>query len=241
MRAILVAVDYADILSITLPYNRNHFDSIMVVTTPQDKKTIEVVKQNYAHVFATEAFYDDGAVFNKWKALEQGLDEFGREDWLCIMDADIMWPKEIPGYKLVKGNIYTPLRRMMNQIKTPIPSEKEWLKFPLHRQQVEWSGYTQIFHASDPVLPTPPWHQINWRHAGGADSFFQRLWPKQNKLRPPFEVLHLGPAGQNWCGRATEYIDGTKHPQSQERVKSVRNFIRSRKREKPNPFQNEQL
>ena len=33
MRAILVAVDYADLLAITLPYNRQHFYEVMVVTS----------------------------------------------------------------------------------------------------------------------------------------------------------------------------------------------------------------
>jgi hypothetical protein len=32
LRAIMVAVNYSDLLSITLPYNRHHFDQVMIVT-----------------------------------------------------------------------------------------------------------------------------------------------------------------------------------------------------------------
>ena len=33
MRAILVSVDYADILALTLPLNRHHFSDVMVAAT----------------------------------------------------------------------------------------------------------------------------------------------------------------------------------------------------------------
>ena len=42
MNAILVCVDYSDLLAITLPHNRHHFNKVMVVTTPEDKDTIRL-------------------------------------------------------------------------------------------------------------------------------------------------------------------------------------------------------
>src|SRR5580692_269178 len=94
MKAILVSVDYADILAVTLPYNRHHFDEVYVVTTPGSEDG-RVAKQLGAEVWGTTAFYDDGAVFNKWKALEEALDVMGRDGWLCVMDADVLWPKTV--------------------------------------------------------------------------------------------------------------------------------------------------
>src|SRR5205085_1870944 len=84
----------------------------------------------------------------------------------------------------------------------PYPPESLWHQFPIHRNVSEHAGYSQIFHLKDTHLPRPPWHDINWVHAGGADSFFQQLWPKENKVRPTFSVLHIGDAGLNWMGRA---------------------------------------
>lgn len=226
MRAILVSVDYADILSITLPYNRHHFDEVLVVTVPDDP-SIQIALQNNCYVLTTNSFYDDGAVFNKWKALEQGLDAFVRHGWICVMDADFLWPKEIT-LNLDIGNLYTPLLRMA-PLKLPIPAEIDWHKFPVHRNTTEWAGYSQIFNANDPHLGDPPWHETNWRHAGGADSMFQLKWPLTHKKRPPWEVLHLGECGVNWCGRSSPYLDGTEHPRSRTRFSMLREFIKRRK------------
>lgn len=243
LRAILVCVDYSDYLSVTLPYNRHHFSEVMVVTSTVDEQTVEVAKANNAKVFRTASFYTDGARFNKFRALEEGLDVFGRHGWLCIMDADILWPKHIDWSFLTADRLcetptgqyfsqhsylYTPLRRMWEDCDTNIPQEPYWSQFPLHPQQVEWAGYTQIFHADDPALGLAPWHQTNWRHAGGADSWFQRKWSNESKLRPPFTCLHLGKAGHNWCGRATPYLDGSVPPETDERLRDLRHFMRMR-------------
>lgn len=248
MKAIIVCVDFADLLSITLPYNRHHFDEVMVVTTPEDKATIEVCHnlRQSVNLTLTRSFYEDGAVFNKWKALEEGLDCMGRTGWICIMDADVLWPKKITycGYPWRPGKVgdlYTPFRRMWENwpslglttrtspgLADGIPPESEWVKFPLHRQQQEFAGYSQIFHASDPHLGPAPWHEIDWCHAGGADSFFQMKWPDSCKIRPPFEVLHLGPAGVNWCGRASRMLDGTIPAEAQKRRMMLKDFIQSR-------------
>lgn len=219
MRAIMTCVDYSDLLSVTLPYNRHHFKEVWVVTCTRDTATQDIALQHCAKLHITDAFYDDGASFNKWKALEQGLDAMGRRGWLCIMDADVLWPTRVQAnaqYETVKwwipnrptmqqdcGQLCTPLRRMCpDEMFVP---EADWSKFPLHRNMNEHAGYSQVFHADDPALSgCTTWHELNWRHAGGADSFFQARWPKELKLRPPFECLHLGPAGTNWCGVSIE-------------------------------------
>lgn len=228
-RAILVSVNYHDYLSITLPYNQKHFESVMVVTSFQDKQTQELASYYDVDLFVTDAFYDDGAYFNKWKALEQGLDAYGRYGWMCIMDADVLWPKHHDPFKLTFGNLYTPFRRMLETFNGEIPAEYNWEKYPRHRQQTEFAGFTQVFHADDPVLGDPPWHQTNWKHAGGADSFFQAKWPKTHKIRPNFEVLHLGPNGTNWCGRASSYLDGSKPEEASKRVEALNDMMKQRR------------
>lgn len=265
MRAITVAVGYTDLLALTLPYNRHHFESLTVVTDPRHAEEVSgVCVPNRADVVVTDLFYRGGAVFNKWAALEYALDRIGRNGWLCLMDADVLWPKDWRVYEegeflyyckgnlgpsLVqkRGELVTPRRRMceifgikgdyqippqwdhatdgvMADVR-PYPPECLWHDFPLHRQEVEFAGYTQIFHASDPVLGPPPWHQTDWKHAGGADSFFQAKWSQERKIRPPFEVLHLGSAGKNWCGRATPFADGTVPEGAAEKEQMVRSFI----------------
>jgi hypothetical protein len=296
MRAILVSVGYTDLLRITLPYNRQHFDDVLVVTSPADAPNVEpLADESRARLFVTDAFYRDGADFNKWLALEEGLDFYGREGWLCLMDADVLWPRGLSveptadGARMfdtvsarlkrqrVPGYLYTPLRRICplplrlrpdpdcpvcygrgwNGTDGPLgawqtcpltcsglrpPPEKEWCQYPLHRNAAEWAGYSQIFHASDPVLGPPPWHDVTWRHAGGADSFFQEKWPASRKVRPPFEVLHLGEAGVNWCGRAGPLADGSLPEGAVEkRAKLSRYWRRRLGKTGPDRFRHEKL
>lgn len=193
MIAATVCVDFSFIFKYTLPYNRHHFSKYLVITTPTDTDTITLAERHDCIVHTTTAFYDDGALFNKWKALEEGLDVLGREGWMCMLDADIFWPRRI-NQSFLMGNLYTPQRRLARQ---PLP-ETDWSTLPLHPSK-QFCGYSHIFHVDDPHVPAPPWYQTDWVHAGGADSFFQRLWEPKYKIRPNFEVLHVGNPG-NWAG-----------------------------------------
>jgi len=235
----------ADLLALTLPYNRHHFAEVCVVSRPGDK-TVYVAWENDATPFLTDAFYEDGASFNKWRALEEGLDSFGRHGWLVLIDPDVLWWKQfaVPYWKPAPGKLYTPLRRMfydLPKLRDGVPPEATWPTFPLHPQQREFAGYTQIFHAEDPHLGPPPWHETDWRHAGGADSFFQRKWPESDKVRPPFEVLHLGPSGVNWCGRAMPYLDGTVPSEADARRRELLRLVSLRRRGAGDPFAAERL
>jgi hypothetical protein len=162
----------------------------------------------------------------------------------CIMDADVLWPKDIGGVMIENssnrnlilsdcgcsftfGYLYTPKRRMFTNLTKPIPPESEWKDYPYHHYLAEWSGYTQIFHGSDPVLPNPPWHDTSWLHAGGGDSGFQSLWPPDKKLRTPFECLHLGDS-LNWTGRVTKYVDGSTPPGAEANRQKLVRFLHER-------------
>lgn len=233
--AILVSVDYTDLLRLTLPRNRHHFDKVLVVTSTENYEHVRAVARPCgALVYGTNAFYEQGAQFNKWLALEEGLDALGRRGWLCVMDADVVWPGVLPDFQLRRGCLYAPYRRMMNDLADlsvgGLPPEERWLEYLRHPNVGEFAGYSQIFHAGDPVLGDPPWHEVDWRHAGGADSYFQARWPTDRKVRLPFEVLHLGPAGVNWCGRATPYVGGGCHEDAAARARQTRAYVSGRAR-----------
>lgn len=223
MKAIIVCVDYWDYLSLTLPLNKHHFSEILVVTSFNDINTQEVCKECNVQFHCTDSFYKFGAHFNKWLALEEGLDVLGRNGWLCILDADIVWPEAITMPRLEIGKLYAPKRRMSPNL---IP-ESHWKNHALWHLP-EFSGYTQIFNADDPVLGTAPWHELNWLHAGGADTAFQAKWKPDNRIRTPWECLHIGPHGANWCGRTTP-INGHPPENAESRRAALRNFMRLRK------------
>jgi hypothetical protein len=226
LRAIVVSVDFADLLRVTLAYNRHHFSDVMVVTTPEDQASQDAAKACGADVYTTDSFYEKGAVFNKHKPLEEGLSAMGRYGWICLLDADVLWPKNVPDTTLEAGHIYGCRRRIAEEVPEIIPSN--WSDCPIYLPKNKWlGGFTQIFHSQDRHLPTPPWHETNWRHAGGADTMFQQRWPKSHRHFLPFEVLHLGEVGLNWCGRVSPYLDGSVPEEAAERRETLKRFTRS--------------
>lgn len=244
MRAVIVSVDYNDLLSVSLPYNAGHFESVTIITSTADAPNVRAIAHEHgADVLATDLFFADGARFNKWRALEWALDVIGRTGWLVFLDADVLWPKVLPPFDLIPGKLYAPLRRMAPWPLSPIPPEIAWSRlYPIHRNVGEWAGYSQIYHASDTVLGPPPWHDVTWLHAGGADSFFQEKWHPSNKIRPPFEVLHMGEAGANWHGRSTPRADGSVPPDAEaKRQRTLEMWAARRGKSGPERFAGEKL
>ena len=212
MNAITTCVGYDDLLAITLPQNAKHFGLVMVVTTPEDQATADVVRQlDNAHIYTTDAFYANGAPFNKGLALEEGLNWLGREGWICIFDADTLMPPEMDLSSIEKGFLYSPYRRICEDPKL-FTKELEWKNLPLgyETRNGEHAGYFQLFHADDEHLPDPclyPWYGTQWKTAQGCDTDFQNHWPRKWRKRLPFEVLHLGPLKTNWAGRVSPRWD----------------------------------
>lgn len=234
MRAVIVSVNYGDLLQITLPQNMHHFTNVTVVTTASDAMTCEVATALQCQVIQTELFYADGAWFNKFKALEYALDSVGRRGWLCLLDADIILPPSLGKFHPEIGKLYSPLRKWWPDITRPAPPAERWSTLPYieDRKSNCFAGYTQIFHADDPVLVQSPWHRVDYDNASDGDTDFSRKWAKCNRVRPQFDVLHLGDIATNWCGRAAAYTDGTVPPDAASKMCAVDAFLQSRKKRK---------
>ncbi len=229
MKAILISVDYGDILAITLKRNARLFDEILVVSTERDKETAEVVASvPNARLHTTDAFYRKDCPFNKGAAMEEGFDILGRDGWICIIDADILFPSDF-SWKCVSleaNCLHTPRRCILEDLSTYYES-LDWTNMKVH-PDIEHAGYCQIFNASAPVLDVRPWYPTNWVHAGGSDSEFNQLWSRRNKIWLPFSVLHLGPVDTNWCGRVAPRADGTVHEDADQRLEQLNYYFRGR-------------
>lgn len=117
--------------------------------------------------------------------------------------------------------------------KVGVPDEQYWCRFSLSPQQTEWAGFSLILHPDDPVLQQRPWFDVSWRSCSGADSFLQMRWEGKNKVRPPWEVLHLGEDHINWLGRTSPYADGTMPKGAAERKAKLREMM-GKRRNNPN-------
>jgi hypothetical protein len=209
---VTVAVDYP-LVRDTTRYNRHHFDRHILITTPDDVDSHEAADAYGGEVFETEVFYDKGAYFNKYAAVEECFNSIGRSGWILCLDADIYIPTGAEA-DLHRNTLHTPHRRMG----TTLLPEDHWQRH-VRDPYMEFSGYFHLFHADDMATP---WFETDWVHAGGADTMFQNRWP--NKIRPHFDVLHVGPGRTNWCGVGNKQIlDG---------LMEQRNILRNFKGEK---------
>lgn len=228
--SITVCVNYSDILAITLPNNAKHFDRTVVITDSQDTQTMDLVNSiPNCELFITDSFYDNGAKFNKGLAMEQGLDYMGRQGWICIWDADIVMPTNLDLSQCKIGNLYSPNRRILENIKgISLSSIGDISQYPVYPES-EFAGYFQYFHADDSVLKELPWYGVDWNHAGGCDSDFQRKWDNNHKIRLNTHVLHLGAPGVNWNGRATDLVDGTRTQEMDNNWRKQQQMMNKRK------------
>jgi len=232
-KGITVCVQYDDLLAVALPWNLHHFKEVVVVTSPADTATQELCRElneqyagNKIKLHVTDAFYRNGAKFNKGLAVEEGLDVLGRDGWMLIWDADTLFPITMRMPRQI-GKLYTPHRYILEDVQK-WRTDLDWTKLPMRVEQ-EWPGYFQLFHADDPVLQTRPWYGIDYKHAGGCDSVFQNKWHGSNRLRPEFNVLHLGPHGTNWYGRTSDRLDGIAIPEAGERRRYMQDMYEQRK------------
>lgn len=233
---VIACVDYADFLAITLENNRRSFRSITLVTAEGDSDTIELARMFDTRLVVTDAFYRNGEHFNKGAALNEGLQMASTgNNWLAVMDADILLPHDFGGFSWVDfqpGMLYVPHRRMLENPNDWTP-ELDWSTLPLRNE--EPGGWLQIFHASDPVLQDGNLYPTMWKHAGGCDSAQWLRWGRRRIKRiTEFEVLHLGRDGENWCGRVTPHVDGTEHPKAAERLAAMRALRENRKTKRGN-------
>ncbi len=196
---------YARTLEVCLWRNMRHFSECLVVTSPDDEEVQAVAGRiPGVRLFVTDAMHRHGASFNKGLALELGFDYFGRDGWLCIHDADVLFPDNLPLGSCVASRLYGARRRVCLDPSGWTP-DAPWAKWPRHPDNAP-IGFFQLFHASA-VADKRPWYDVSFAHAGGGDAAFMHHWSRNDWIVLPFDVLHLGPPDLNWFGTNDEGRD----------------------------------
>lgn len=206
IRGITIAVGawYARTLDICLPRNMRHLSECLVVTDAATEPLLPRVPGVRCHV--TDAFTRYGARFNKGLAMEEGFDALGRDGWLLIHDADILFPDAMPLDHLRRDCLHGGRRRILKDLEAWTP-DLDWRTLPRH---VDGGpiGFFQLFAAdADSLKGKRPWYDVSFGHAGGCDAYFLDHWPSALRKMPPVEVLHLGPVDTHWFGTDQEGKD----------------------------------
>lgn len=92
LEAVTVSIGFADFLDATLALNHPHLDSMIVVTSHEDRATQTVAKKHGAICVQTDLHQKNGRRFNKGAAINAGMDAFQYHGWRMHLDADIVLP-----------------------------------------------------------------------------------------------------------------------------------------------------
>ncbi|MGC3991614.1 MAG: hypothetical protein QM796_18385 [Chthoniobacteraceae bacterium] len=231
LEGVTVCVGFDDLLDFTLGMNHAQFDTFIVVTSHEDRKTQQVAAKHGATCVPTDLFGKNGRRFNKGAAINAGFNYFQYRGWRMHLDSDIALPDNfrrllfnhhhletdcLYGADRVdvigSGSIQS-LRKLFQ--KSP-PHRLRFLVDPTHDRELVTPiggrmvnhlegylplGYFQLWHASRQ-------RQYPWSLGSAAhdDTMFSALWPlRQRRLLPGVFVYHCCPSvpqwGENWDGQ----------------------------------------
>lgn len=212
---ITVCVNFSDFLEETLPRNRNEFDRMIVVTSPDDVATQEVCWKCRATCLS---LFEPGKNFNKGVAINLGISAAPKTGWLCHIDADIVLPPGI--FERSEEHMRkAPSRAILGCHRKMCYSRADWESFlqgntSVLRPELDWKnrpvkrngknavpvGYFQLWRANTGIM-----YPTEFETAATSDLHFGRLFAPRIFLEE--WAIHLGSVpherGLDWNGRKT--------------------------------------
>lgn len=232
LQALTICVNYSDFFLFSILENRKQFDRWVVVTDLTDVKTKELCEKYSLLCIQTDVFYTKG-VFNKFAAMNVGLEYIDDDAWVVFLDGDIILhhqTKRVLECLTLKEDCIYGIDRLnckgyikwMEYKSTEGMLINYWLLHPsglemgarlVHLYGYEngdgkfkgWGpvGYFQLVHRSSFTLY--PEDSLGADH---CDLLFSREYDREKRiLIPELFCIHLesenAKKGQNWRGRKT--------------------------------------
>ncbi len=226
---VTVCVNYLDLLRVSMHHNVSAaaFDDYVVVTSQNDIATINWA-QSQPHVTPvyTDAFYRNGATFNKGLALAEGLNALRSictPEWVCAMDADTFvlpdWRAQIVGTPENPPKVQLDKEWLYGAERVLVPTWQEYERLwtddlgTFESPKGFAFGWLQLFHwqsqafqsriAAGEMYPSGrDCTEIDWKFHlpwGSLEPGYESAKGRIAKL--PFKVINLGPHGANHTGR----------------------------------------
>ena len=92
LEAVTTCVGFDDMLDVTLGLNHPHLDTMIVVTSHEDRATQLCCQKHSVICVVTDLFQKNGRTFNKGAAINAGFDRFQYHGWRLHLDVDIILP-----------------------------------------------------------------------------------------------------------------------------------------------------
>lgn len=203
--AVIVSVDYNDFLILTLENNIKYLENITVVTSTSDTLCKEICDKFGVKCVITDRMYEDGAKFNKGKAINEGIKSIQNPEWILLLDADIILPNN--WNEIIKSNIFKKdaIHICSRNIIENYDDYQRWINGE-QVGRIESSkgfGYFQLFNVnSNVIFGGNPIFPETSDDAAWSDLSFRNKF--NNRVDIPISVVHLGKAYSNWKGRETD-------------------------------------
>jgi hypothetical protein len=194
---IIVSVNYNDFLLLSLENNVKIFENITVVTSSSDFFCQKICEKFGVNCIVTDIMYENGAIFNKGKGINEGIKSILNPDYILLLDADILVMENIDIDALDEKTLYTSDRYFIpdyTSYKEYISGSIKKEKFLLQKNP-GW-GFFQLFNYSK-VIKFPELSP----DASTSDIVFYDMFQNRNGINN--EVLHLG-EDSNWKGRKSK-------------------------------------
>lgn len=215
--AITVCVDYSDFLAFCIG-NHSLFNDWYIVTSSKDVATQNLCSYysgTSVHCIVTDAFYENGATFNKWAgynvALEKAKRKYPKGAWVLFLDADIYLPpitgQVFKSYKFDKRMLYGVDRfncygseSWVKYLSQPGYVKEHWLMmlgtFEMGSRIVQYyggEGENGMFQGWLPLGFFQLAHSsaFDWYHpqdsdkADRCDMTFAKLWKREHRVMLP--------------------------------------------------------
>ncbi len=195
--AITICVNYDDILAHMLQQNSKFLDKWFIITTPDDIKTINLIK-NFGNeniqILIYNDFYKNNVKLNKGGGLlfaQQYIEKNYSSSNILVLDADVYLPNNFAD-KLpesledevlygVQRTDYWTLKDFINETN------------PHHWKKAFFQGYFQLYKQNKKYMYTSSFN------CAVCDDVFRDKFKK--KIMLDICVKHLGQNGPNWNGR----------------------------------------
>lgn len=227
LEAVTVSVGFDDLLDVTLALNHPHLDTMIVVTSHDDRHTQNVARKHGAICVQTDLLKKNGRNFNKGAAINAGFNHFQYHGWRLHLDADIVLPDNFRrmlfnNTHLDQSAIYgadrvdVVGRETLNDLRAKVQNEPQhaWgcLIAPRHDAPVS-PRYVDRLLGYVPIGYFQLWNartQKDYPHSLGSaahdDIMFAAEWPAAYRRHLPTAICyHLcarAPKwGENWDGQ----------------------------------------
>jgi hypothetical protein len=221
LEAVTCCVGFDDMLDVTLGLNMAQLDTMIVITSHEDKATHKVINKHGARMVQTDLWKKNGRNFNKGAAINHAFSYFQYFGWRMHLDADIALPDNFRRVlfnrtHLERECIYGADRMdviglgTLNELRASpqhLYGSHVRIEAPVgHRFIDPLNGYVpigffQLWHASSHRQ-----YPYSLGSAAHDDTLFSAQWKEQHRRHLPTVVCHhvlAAPSvqGENWDGK----------------------------------------